>query len=97
MVVCDFIAHISHVRKHKFLLRICTLKLRVPAIASQFQLAFELKVTNDMAATATAAGVAADTANQVETFWSKLKDPLLDAASKVCGLSKNHQLRPETS
>ena len=29
-------------------------------------------------------------------FWSKLKDPLLDSATEVCGLSTNHQWRPET-
>ena len=75
--------------------RIHTWKLRDPTTASEFQLAFELKVTTDRAATATAAGVAADTANCVETIWSKLKDPLLDAATEVCVLSKNHQWRPE--
>ena len=34
--------------------------------------------------------------NAVENAWSKLKDPLLCAATAVCGLSKNHQWRPET-
>ena len=34
---------------------------------------------------AAAAGVTADTANHIETVWSKLKDPLLDAANEVCG------------
>ena len=34
--------------------------------------------------------------NAVENAWSKLKDPLLCAATVVCGLSKNHQWRPET-
>ena len=28
--------------------------------------------------------------------WPKLKGPLLDAATKVCGLSKNHQWRSES-
>ena len=43
------------------------------------------------AASATNAGVAADTANLIETVWSKLKDAPLDAATEICGLSKNHQ------
>ena len=55
-----------------------------------------LKVMTAWASAANNAGVAADTANLTETVWSKLKDPLLDAATEVCGLSKNHQWRPET-
>ena len=49
-----------------------------------------------MTVTATTAGVAADTANCGETVGSKLKDPLLDSATKVCGLPTNHKWRPET-
>ena len=49
-----------------------------------------------MAAAATAGGVTADFADCVETIWSILKDPLLDATTKVCGLSKNNQWRTET-
>ena len=40
------------------------------------------------AAVATASGADADTANHVESAWSKLKGPLLDAATKVCGNQK---------
>ena len=49
-----------------------------------------------MVAATTAAGVTADTANCIQTIWSKLMVPLLDADTKVCGLSKNHQWRTET-
>ena len=42
------------------------------------------------AAVATASGADADTANCIESAWSKLKGPLLDTATEVCGLSKNH-------
>ena len=96
MVVHDLLAHTPCLKKHKFLPRICTLKLRDPVTAIQFQLAFKLKVTTASAAAATNAGVTADTANFAETVWSKLKDPLLDAATEVCALFKNHQWRPET-
>ena len=41
------------------------------------------------AAVATTAGADADTANRVESAWSKMKGPLMYAAIKVCGLSKN--------
>ena len=48
------------------------------------------------AAVVTAAGADADTANYVESAWSKLKGPLLDAATKVCGISKNHEGKSKT-
>ena len=47
-----------------------------------------------MAVVATASGATADTADNIESAWSKLKGPLLDAATEVCSLSKNHQWRP---
>ena len=59
--MCHFNVHIPHVEKRKFSPQIRTWKLRDPATARQFQLAFELKVTSDMAATGTA-----DTANCVQ-------------------------------
>jgi len=44
----------------------------------------------------TATATLADTStSQVESAWSKLKRPLLDTAIKVCGVSKNHQWKPE--
>ena len=48
------------------------------------------------AAVATAFGADADTVNRIDSAWSKLKGPLLDAATEVCGLSKHHQWKPET-
>ena len=96
LVVCDFTAHIPHAKKRKFSPRIRTWKLRDPATASKFQSAFKLKAMTAVAAVASAAGASAHTANHVESAWSKLKGSLLDAATEVCGLSKNHQWRPET-
>ena len=49
-----------------------------------------------MAAVVTAAGVADYTANRVETVWSKLRDPLLEPATKFWGHSWDHQWGPET-
>ena len=49
-----------------------------------------------VAAVASAAGADAETANHVESAWSKLKGLLLNAAMEVCGLSKNHQWESET-
>ena len=72
------------------------MELRDPVTISQFQSPFKLKVTTASAAAATDAGVAADTANITQTVWSKLKDPLLDAATEVFGLFDNHPWRPET-
>ena len=48
------------------------------------------------AAVATTSGADADTANCVESVWSNLKGPLLDAATRVCGLTKNHLWETET-
>ena len=45
---------------------------------------------------ATIAGAAADTVNHIESAWSNLKVPLLDAATKVRSLSDKHQWSPET-
>ena len=93
MVVCDFTAHISHVKKCKFSPHIQTWMLRDPTAADQFQLAFKVKI---VAAVTTAAGANADTANNIESSWSKMMGILLDAATKVCSLSKNHQWKSKT-
>ena len=37
-----------------------------------------------------------DSADDVENVWSKLKTPLLETASEVCGVSKKHQWKRET-
>ena len=46
---------------------------------------------NVVAAVATVGGANADSGNHVESAWSKQKGSLLDTATEVCGLSKNHQ------
>ena len=83
MLVCDFSTHIPCAKK-------CTQtqQLRDSATAYQFQLAFKVKTMTTAAAVATTSGADADTANQTESNWSKLKGPLLDAATKVSDLSK---------
>ena len=48
------------------------------------------------AAAAVATTSSTDTANHVESAWSKLKGPLLDAATEVCGIFKNHQWKPKS-
>ena len=37
-----------------------------------------------------------ETADDVEDVWFKLKTPLLETASEVCGLSKKYQWKRET-
>ena len=97
MVVCYFSAHIPCVKKCKFAPCIRKWKLRDPATASQFQSIFKFKRMTAAATVATTSSVDADTSNCVESAWWKLKDALLDAANEVCGLSKNHQWKPETT
>ena len=93
----DFSAHIPCVKKRKFSPRIWTWKLRDPTTAILFQSAFKVKTVTAAAAVAIASGADADTANHVESAWSKLKGPLLDTATEVCSISKNHQWKPEAS
>ena len=89
MVVCDFTVRIPPVKKRKFTPRIRSWKLKDPAVASQFHEVFGEKVT-------AARSAAGPDVKSVEGLWSQLKVPLLDAATEVCGLSKNHAWRPET-
>ena len=81
-MVFDFSVHIIAVKERKFTPRIRSWKLKDPATANQFHAAFRDKVaivaTND------------GPPNSVEEAWTKLKDPLLEAASEVRGLSKQH-------
>ena len=90
LVVCDLTVSMPLNKKRKFVPRIRTWKLKDPAIAMQFHEAFKDKVTHSATATAD------DQSDTVEGLWSNLKQPLLDAASEVCGVSRNHQWRPET-
>ena len=70
----------------KFSPRIRTWTLRDSVTASQFQSAFNVKTTTAAAAVATTAGAYADTANHIESAWSKLKGPLLDATKSAVSL-----------
>ena len=47
-----------------------------------------------MAAVATVAGADTDIANLIESAWSKLKSPFLEAAASASGFTKNHQGNP---
>ena len=88
LVICDFYAHIPAVKKRKFTPRIRSWKLKDPAMAVQFEKAFSDKV-NDI-------DISGGPEQSVEEIWSKLKNPLLETATEVCGLSKPHRWRPET-
>ena len=79
--MCDLIAHILCVKKHKFSSHNHTWKLRE---ASKFLLGFKAKA---MTAVPAVPGVAPDSANHNESALSQLK---------VCSLSKNHKWIPET-
>ena len=74
MVLCDFSTHIPRVIKKSSQPCIRTWKMRDPATANEFQSAFKIKT---MTAVAAASGADTDTANCVESAWSKLKGPLL--------------------
>ena len=87
LLVCDFKVHIPPQKKRKFVPRLRTWKLRDPATASKFYGAFKAKVCADNVYNGT---------SSAETAWFKLKTPLLEAATEVCGLSCNHQWKKET-
>ena len=70
MVVYNF-AHIPHVRKLKFSPHNRTWNLRNPATVSMSYSAFKVTTMTAAAAVATASGADADTANHVESAWSK--------------------------
>ena len=81
MLVCDFTVRIPPVKKCKFTPRIRSWKLKDPAVASQFHDVFGEKGT-------AARSAARPDVKSVESMWSRLKVPLLDVATEVCGLSK---------
>ena len=87
LLICDFTVCIPSAKKRKFTPRICTWKLRDPAVSKDFHDTFKDKV---------AALTPVESADDVEDVWSKLKTPLLETASAVCGLSKKHQWKRET-
>ena len=77
-------------------MQVLTSHLHLQATTSLFQSAFKVKAMIAVAAVATDAGATADIANRVEANWSKLKDPLLDAAIGIFSPSKDHQWILET-
>ena len=68
-LICDFTVCIPSAKKRKFTPRICTWKLRDPAVSKDFQDTFKDKV---------AALTPVESADDVEGVWSKLKTPLLE-------------------
>ena len=97
LVVCDFTVRIPSVKKRKFVPRIRSWKLRDPAVAGVFQETFKEKVAAMAVNDANTTNTTTDAATgHVETVWSRLKGPLLEAATEVCGLTKKHQWRAET-
>ena len=95
MMVCDFTPHIPHLKKRKFTPHTQNWKLMDPATASQFQSAFRVKIWAAAAAVDNDFCTDVDTSSRIESSWSKLKGPLLDAATEVWGLYKNHLWKPE--
>ena len=88
LLVCDLSVRTPVIKKRKFVPRIRTWKLKDPAVATQYQEVFKAKVNDSETVD--------DQNDTVEGLWSDLKEPLLSAASEVCGVSRNHQWRPET-
>ena len=87
LVVCDFTVHLPANKRRKFTPRIRTWKLKDPEVSRRFREVFLAKAS---ASSSTRFNC------PIEDAWSKLKGPLLDTAGEVCGLSSNHQWRPET-
>ena len=87
LLVCDLHLRMPPQKKRKFVPRLRVWKLRDPATASRFQGAFRAKICRD---------VEHKESSSVETAWSNLKIPLLEAATEVCGLSRGHQWKKET-
>ena len=99
LVVCDFALLIPPVKKRKFVPRIRSWKLRNPADASCFHDIFKTKVSMTAEPLNVSEPNISPTdvhASPVESAWNKLKGPLLEAATEVCGMSKEHKWRPET-
>ena len=87
LLVCDFNVRIPPQKKRKFVPRLRSWKLRDPAVISKYHDVFQTKA---------ASVVSSQVDNPVEASWSNLKTPLLEATKETCGLSSQHQWRPET-
>ena len=87
LLVCDLHPQLPPQKKQKFLPRLRVWKLRDPDTADRFYGAFRAKIGTD---------TEHKESSSVETAWSNLRNPLLEAATEVCGLSRNHQWKRET-
>ena len=87
LLVCDLRVSIPLPRKRKFVPRLRTWKLRDPAVRSRFSGVFRAKVADP---------VLDKDVSPVESAWSNLKNPLLETAKEVCGLSSEHTWRQQT-
>ena len=86
LLVCDLVHTIRRIVKRKFNPRFRTWKLREPAVAKEFAISLNAKLT------------AAQVMNfpNVEEIWAHLKKSLLETSSEVCGTSLNHQWKRQT-
>ena len=86
LLVCDLVHTIRRSVKRKFKPRLRTWKLRDPAVAKEFAIYLNAKLT------------AAQVMNfpNVEERWAHLKKSLLETSSEVCGTSLNHQWKRQT-
>ena len=91
LLACDFTVARSATKKRKFTPRIRVWKLREAETAKRYQETFAAKV-----AAATNDADVPSTLSQVEVTWGRLKGPLLEAATEVCGTTKDHQWCDET-
>ena len=87
LLVCDLRVQLPPPKKRKFAPRLRTWKLKDPATVSRLYEAFRTKIGS---------AVQYNKSSSVETAWSNLKTPLLEAVTEVCGISKNHQWKKET-
>ena len=81
LLVCDLVHTIRRSVKQKFNPRLQTWKLRDPAVAKEFAISLNAKLT------------AAQIMNfpNVEEIWAHLKKFLLETSLEVCGTPLNHQ------
>ena len=86
LFVCDLVHTIRRSLKRKFNPRLRTWKLRDPAVAKEFAIFLNAKLT------------ATQVMNfpNVEEMWAHLKNSLLETSSEVCDTSLNHQWKRQT-
>ena len=86
LLVCDLVQTIRRSVERKFNSRLRTWKFRDPAVAKEFAISLNAKLT------------AAQVMNfpNVEEIWAHLKKSFLGTSSEVCGTSLNHQWKRQT-